>query len=66
MEKCTFCDERLAQGKLPLASWPAPVHAMTFGDLKDEKSPVVKLLRENYSICRKPELGTQPGVYYLV
>jgi molybdopterin-containing oxidoreductase family iron-sulfur binding subunit len=39
---------------------------MAFGDLKDEKSAVVKLLHENYSIRRKPELGTGPAVYYLV
>ena len=39
---------------------------MAFGDLRDEQSPVVKLLRDNYSIRRKPELGTQPAVYYLV
>ncbi len=39
---------------------------MIFGDLKDPQSPVVKLLHEHYSICRKPNLGTEPGVYYLV
>jgi len=66
VEKCTFCDERLARGKLPACVAACPVHAMTFGDLKDHKSPVAKLLNDHYSICRKPELGTEPGVYYLV
>jgi Fe-S-cluster-containing dehydrogenase component len=66
VEKCTFCDERLAVGKLPICVESCPVHAMIFGDLKDPKARVGELLREHYSICRKPELGTEPGVYYLV
>jgi molybdopterin-containing oxidoreductase family iron-sulfur binding subunit len=66
VEKCTFCDERLAQGKLPACVAACPCGALTFGDLKDETSVVVKLLRANYSLRRKPELGTEPAVYYLV
>jgi len=66
VEKCTFCDERLAQGKPPACVAACPCGALAFGDLKDEKSLVVKLLRENYSIRRKPELGTEPAVYYVV
>jgi Fe-S-cluster-containing dehydrogenase component len=66
VEKCTFCDERLAKGKLPGCVAACPAGAMAFGDLQDERSAVVKLLRENYSIRRKPELGTEPAVYYLV
>ncbi len=66
VEKCTFCDERLAQSKLPACVEACPARAMVFGDLKNEKSAVVKLLHERYSICRKPELGTAPGVFYLV
>lgn len=37
-----------------------------FGDLNDPKSDVCKALASNYSIRRKPNLGTQPGVYYLI
>ena len=37
-----------------------------FGDLTDPKSDVCKALASNYSIRRKPNLGTQPGVYYLI
>ncbi len=66
VEKCSFCDERLAQGRMPACVEACTCGAMAFGDLRDEQSPVVKLLRENYSIRRKPELGTQPAVYYLV
>ncbi len=66
VEKCTFCDERLAQGKLPACVEACPHGAMAFGDLKDEHSPARKLLRDHYSLRRKPELGTEPAVYYLV
>ena len=64
VEKCTFCTERLAQGKLP-ACVEASEGAMIFGDLNDPGSPVRKALSENFTIRRKPSLGTQPGVYYI-
>ena len=66
VEKCTFCDERLAQGNPPACVAACTYDAMVFGDLKDEKSRVATLLRERYSLRRKPELGTEPAVYYLV
>ena len=65
VEKCTFCAERLAVGKLP-ACVEASDGAVLFGDLRDPKSNVRKALAANFSIRRKPTLGTQPGVYYLV
>ena len=39
---------------------------MLFGDLDDPKSAVRLALSENFSIRRKPSIGTQPGVYYIV
>ena len=65
VEKCTFCAERLAAGKMP-ACVEASNGKILFGDLNNPKSDVRKLLAENFSIRRKPSLGTQPGVYYLV
>ncbi|MCL1985142.1 MAG: 4Fe-4S dicluster domain-containing protein [Betaproteobacteria bacterium] len=65
VEKCTFCAERLAAGKLP-ACVEASGGKILFGDLNNPKSDVRKALAENFSIRRKPSLGTQPGVYYLV
>ena len=64
-EKCTYCTERLAQGKLP-ACVEASEGAMIFGDLNDPGSPVRQALSENFTIRRKPTLGTQPGVYYII
>ncbi len=66
VEKCNFCEERLAKGQ-PLACVEAcPQNAMVFGNLNDPQSPVRRLLRSRYSIRRKPELGTRPQVYYMV
>ncbi|KIX13464.1 sulfate reduction electron transfer complex DsrMKJOP subunit DsrO [Dethiosulfatarculus sandiegensis] len=66
VEKCNFCAERLAKGQIPACVEAAKDDALIFGDLADERSPIRKALRENYSIRRKPSLGTNPSVYYLV
>ncbi len=69
VEKCNFCAELLAKGKLPACVEVCDkikVHALSFGDLDNPDSAVRKLLRERYSIRRKPELGTEPKVYYLI
>lgn len=65
VEKCNFCAERLAVGKMP-ACVEVSNGAIAFGDLDDPESDVRKLLKENYSIRRKPQLGTGPSVYYIV
>ncbi|NCD24505.1 MAG: 4Fe-4S dicluster domain-containing protein [Deltaproteobacteria bacterium] len=65
VEKCEFCAERLAEGKLP-ACVEVSEGAMVFGDLADPESEVRKLLAERFSIRRSPTLGTKPCVYYLV
>jgi Fe-S-cluster-containing dehydrogenase component len=65
VEKCNFCAERLAVGKLP-ACVEASDGAIAFGDLDDPESEVRELLRTNYTIRRKQNLGTEPSVYYIV
>lgn len=65
VEKCNFCAERLAVGKLP-ACVEASGGILTFGDLDDPNSDVRKLLKSNYTIRRKEALGTEPSVYYIV
>ena len=66
VEKCTFCEERLAKGELPACVEAAKNDALMFGDLEDEHSPIREILNTRFSIRRKPSLGTQPEVYYLV
>ena len=40
--------------------------AIVFGDLEDPNSEVRKIIAEKYTIRRKPELGTQPSIYYVI
>ncbi len=65
VEKCTGCYERLAKGQKP-ACVEASNGGIVFGDLEDPNSEVRKLISKNYTIRRKPELGTQPSIYYII
>ena len=65
VEKCEFCAERLAEGKMP-ACVEVSDGALAFGDLADPESDVRKLMAERFAIRRSPHLGTKPCVYYLV
>ncbi len=65
VEKCNFCAERLAVGLLP-ACVVASKGALLFGDLADAKSVVREALKAHFTIRRKPFLGTNPQVYYIV
>ncbi|HEX7345033.1 MAG TPA: 4Fe-4S dicluster domain-containing protein [bacterium] len=66
VEKCTFCEERLARGELPTCVAACSEKAILFGDLEDSHSEVRAALKENFSLRRKEALGTEPQVYYIV
>jgi molybdopterin-containing oxidoreductase family iron-sulfur binding subunit len=69
VEKCNFCAERLAEGQIPACVEVCTKMghgALTFGDLADPRSPVSQKLRQANTIRRKPVLGTQPHVFYIV
>jgi molybdopterin-containing oxidoreductase family iron-sulfur binding subunit len=66
VEKCTFCEERLARGRQPACVEACEHGEIVFGDLNDPESEVRRLLTEHLAIRRKPGLGTQPEVYYIV
>jgi len=66
VEKCTFCEERLARGQAPACVEACEEKALVFGDLEDPGSAVRELLRTNFAIRRKAELGTAPEIYYIV
>jgi molybdopterin-containing oxidoreductase family iron-sulfur binding subunit len=65
VEKCNFCAERLAVGKKPKCE-EVSKGAIVCGDLNDEKSKIRSILNDNYTIRRKPGLGTEPSVFYIV
>lgn len=66
VEKCTFCEERLARGQMPACVEACEVGGLIFGDLEDPNSEIRQVLSENFTIRRKPALGTQPEIYYIV
>ncbi|MGB7266385.1 MAG: 4Fe-4S dicluster domain-containing protein [Terracidiphilus sp.] len=66
VEKCNFCEERLARGLKPACVEACPEGVFTFGNLADAESEPRQLLRARFAVQREPELGTGPSVYYLV
>jgi molybdopterin-containing oxidoreductase family iron-sulfur binding subunit len=66
VEKCNFCEERLARGQKPACVDACPRNVFTFGNLTDPDSEPRMLLRTRFALQREPELGTGPSVYYLV
>ncbi len=65
VEKCTFCYERLSIGLAPICEEAGSGSIIT-GDIEDINSSVRKILSENTYIKRKPHLGTNPQVFYIV
>ncbi|MBF0201448.1 MAG: 4Fe-4S dicluster domain-containing protein [Desulfamplus sp.] len=65
VEKCNLCAGRLAKGLQP-ACVEASEGTIVVGDLEDPGSEIRALLKENYAIRRKQELGTEPSVYYIM
>ena len=67
VEKCNFCAERLAIGKIPACvEATGNTKAMVFGDLNDPNSEISRVLRSRFTIQRKPALGTHPSVFYII
>jgi molybdopterin-containing oxidoreductase family iron-sulfur binding subunit len=66
VEKCSFCDERLAKGLAPACVKACKGTCLVFGDLNEEGSVVRRLLGSRPAMQRKPELGTGPKVFYLL
>lgn len=77
MEKCDFCYNRIDEGMAnglrpgidhdatPLCVISCIGKALKFGDLNDPDSEVSALIRELKGYTLKPELGTEPSIYYL-
>ncbi|HEX9008920.1 MAG TPA: hypothetical protein VF804_01030, partial [Holophagaceae bacterium] len=80
MEKCTFCVQRIEDGKIrakgedrplrdgeitPACAVSCPSDAIVFGDLKDPNSKVSQLVKANRSFKVLEELGVKPAITYL-
>lgn len=73
VEKCDFCPDMAAQGKLPACVTGCPMGAVYYGDQnedavtnsKGETVRLSQLLKDNAAYRFLEELGTEPRVYYL-
>ncbi len=69
VEKCTLCVERLDAGEVPVcveACKGRGIGALTFGNLEDAGSSLRQALGSRQVLRRRPSLGTEPSVFYLV
>jgi Fe-S-cluster-containing dehydrogenase component len=67
VEKCNFCVERLAKGLQPACVEATDnTGALIFGNLNDPNSEIRQVLEEHYTIQRKPSLGTNPSLFYII
>jgi Fe-S-cluster-containing dehydrogenase component len=69
VEKCNLCVERLDVGQIPLCVETCRARgtgALTFGNLEDPHSSLRELLASRQVLRRRPALGTEPSVFYLL
>ncbi|RMG06629.1 MAG: 4Fe-4S dicluster domain-containing protein [Planctomycetota bacterium] len=62
--KCNFCAHRVEEGLVPACVAACPTDALLVSDLEDPESPVARAVAREGAVVRKPELGTQPKVFY--
>lgn len=63
--KCTFCIHRVDKGLVPACVNTCQANARIFGDLNDSQSEVYRLISTAPVITLKPEMGTEPRVFYV-
>jgi Fe-S-cluster-containing dehydrogenase component len=63
-DKCTFCYHRVVKGLQPACVEVCPTGARVFGDLRSKASRLVRFERMNKIHVLKPNLNTDPKVFY--
>ncbi len=64
MEKCTFCLQRVREGRYPACVEACPVGARKFGNLLDPESEVRKVLATKAVFRFKEDYNTYPKFFY--
>lgn len=64
VEKCTFCIQRIREGRYPACVEVCPVGARKFGNLLDENSEISLIIKTKRIFRLKEDLNTQPKFYY--
>ena len=65
VDKCTFCDHRTEEFGTTACQATCPTKVRTFGDLDDENSSLVELLKSREFFVLKESEGTVPKLMYL-
>lgn len=65
VDKCTFCDHRIIESGTTSCQATCPTKVRTFGDLDDENSDIVKLLKTRKFFFQKEQSKTLPKLFYL-
>ncbi|HET7753354.1 MAG TPA: 4Fe-4S dicluster domain-containing protein [Anaeromyxobacteraceae bacterium] len=64
VEKCTFCIQRVRDGRYPACVEVCPRGARKFGNLLDPGSEIRQIMDRKRVFILKAELGTAPQFYY--
>ena len=65
-DKCTFCDHRVVEARVPACVETCPSGARAFGDLDDPGSPISRAISSaRRSEILRPETGARPKLFYL-
>jgi molybdopterin-containing oxidoreductase family iron-sulfur binding subunit len=64
VEKCTFCIQRVREGRYPACVEVCPVGARKFGNLLDPDSEIRYIIENKRVLVLKQELNTQPKFLY--
>jgi len=64
VEKCTFCIQRVREGRYPACVEVCPTGSRKFGNLLDPDSEIRYILEHKRVFVLKTELNTRPRFYY--
>jgi Fe-S-cluster-containing dehydrogenase component/formate-dependent nitrite reductase membrane component NrfD len=64
-EKCNYCAHRIDRQLEPACVTACPVGAIVTGDIDDTESRIGRLIAGQETRVRRPELNTEPKVYYI-
>jgi Fe-S-cluster-containing dehydrogenase component len=64
VEKCTFCIQRVRNGRYPACVEVCPVGARKFGNLLDPESEIRYIIEKKRVLVLKEELNTLPKFFY--
>jgi tetrathionate reductase subunit B len=62
--KCRFCIELVKEGGTPACAQTCPTQVRIFGDLDDPTSEISRFIAENRAQPLRPDLNTQPKIFY--